>query len=64
MQRICVYAGSNPGHDPAYARAAVELAREAVSRGLGIVSREVKDFGGKLPAEVLAFLRQGEQVDG
>jgi uncharacterized protein (TIGR00730 family) len=37
MRRICVYAGSNPGHDPAFADTAAELAREAVSRGLGLV---------------------------
>ncbi len=37
MRRICVYAGSNPGRDPAYAETAAELAREAVRRGLGVV---------------------------
>jgi uncharacterized protein (TIGR00730 family) len=40
MRRICVYAGSNPGTDPAYAACAAELARAAVERGLGVV------FGG------------------
>src|SRR3712207_2702834 len=37
VRRICVYAGSNPGRDPAYARAAEELARVLVERGLGVV---------------------------
>jgi uncharacterized protein (TIGR00730 family) len=35
--RICVYAGSNPGADPAYAEAARELARLLAERGIGIV---------------------------
>jgi len=37
MERICVYAGSNPGTDPAYAACAAELACAAVERGLGVV---------------------------
>ena len=40
MQRICIYAGSNPGRDPAYAEAAVALATLLADRGIGIV------FGG------------------
>jgi uncharacterized protein (TIGR00730 family) len=35
--RICVYAGSNPGADPAYAEAAGELARALAGRGIGVV---------------------------
>ena len=35
--RICVYAGSNPGADPAYAEVAEELARLLAARGIGIV---------------------------
>ena len=35
--RICVYAGSNPGRDPAYAETAAELARELTRRGIGVV---------------------------
>jgi uncharacterized protein (TIGR00730 family) len=35
--RICVYAGSNPGADPAYAEAAGDLARLLAARGIGIV---------------------------
>ena len=35
--RICVYAGSNPGADPAYAEAAADLARLLAQRGIGVV---------------------------
>jgi uncharacterized protein (TIGR00730 family) len=35
--RICVYAGSNPGADPAYAEAAADLARTLAGRGIGVV---------------------------
>src|SRR5215208_2489770 len=35
--RICVYAGSNHGADPAYAEAAEGLARLLAGRGIGIV---------------------------
>ena len=37
MKRICVYCGSNPGANPAYAEAARELGRELAARGLGLV---------------------------
>lgn len=37
MQRICVYAGSNPGVRPEYRQAAQELGRGLVARGLGLV---------------------------
>jgi len=36
-RRICVYAGSSPGADPAYAAAARELGRQLVERGFGLV---------------------------
>ena len=35
--RICIYAGSNPGRDPAYAAAAEGLARLLAERGIGVV---------------------------
>jgi len=35
--RICVYAGSNPGANPAYAEAAGELAGLLTSKGIGVV---------------------------
>ncbi|MEA2312316.1 MAG: hypothetical protein QOE28_2284 [Solirubrobacteraceae bacterium] len=37
MERICVYAGSNTGRDPAYARAATELGELLAARGIGVV---------------------------
>jgi uncharacterized protein (TIGR00730 family) len=37
LRTICVYAGSSPGADPAYAEAAATLAREIGRRGLGVV---------------------------
>lgn len=37
LRRVCVFCGSNPGARPEYARAARELARELVERGLGLV---------------------------
>ncbi len=40
MRRVCVFCGSSPGRDPRYADAAAALARELVSRGIGVV------FGG------------------
>jgi uncharacterized protein (TIGR00730 family) len=40
VQRVCVFCGSSPGRDPRYAEQAKALARELVSRGIGVV------FGG------------------
>ena len=37
MRRVCVYAGSNPGNDPAFADAARALAAVLAERGIGIV---------------------------
>jgi uncharacterized protein (TIGR00730 family) len=37
LVRICVYAGSNPGADPAYAEATADLARLLARRGIGTV---------------------------
>ena len=37
MRRVCVYAGSNPGSDPAYADAARALARLLAERSIGLV---------------------------
>jgi uncharacterized protein (TIGR00730 family) len=37
MHRVCVYAGSNPGADPAYAEATRALAHELAGRGIGLV---------------------------
>jgi uncharacterized protein (TIGR00730 family) len=40
VRRVCVFCGSSPGRDPRYAEQAAALARELVSRGIGLV------FGG------------------
>src|SRR4051794_11755766 len=37
VERVCVYAGSNPGRDPAYAEAAGRLGRLLAERGIGLV---------------------------
>ena len=37
MRRVCVYAGSNPGNDPAFADAARTLATTLAERGIGVV---------------------------
>ncbi len=37
MQRICVFCGSSPGHNPAYAEAARRTGLALVERGLGLV---------------------------
>jgi len=37
LKNICVYCGSNPGNDPAYAEQAQALARAMVERDLGLV---------------------------
>jgi hypothetical protein len=37
MRRVCVYLGSSPGADPAYAAGVEALARACAGRGLGIV---------------------------
>jgi uncharacterized protein (TIGR00730 family) len=40
VRRVSVFCGSSPGRDPRYAASAAALARELVSRGIGVV------FGG------------------
>lgn len=37
MQRLCVFCGSNAGHDPAYREAAEALGRLLAARGIGLV---------------------------
>ncbi len=37
LKNVCVYCGSSPGRDPAYAEAARGLGRALVARGLGLV---------------------------
>lgn len=37
LQRICVFCGSNPGHNGAYQQAATELGRLLAAEGIGLV---------------------------
>ena len=37
MRRLCVFCGSSPGHDPAYASSAAQLGRVLAGRGIGLV---------------------------
>jgi uncharacterized protein (TIGR00730 family) len=37
LQRVCVFCGAQPGHDPAHAALAASLGREIAARGLGLV---------------------------
>lgn len=37
LGRVCVFCGSNPGRDPAYAQAADEAGAELAGRGIGVV---------------------------
>jgi uncharacterized protein (TIGR00730 family) len=37
VRRVCVYAGSNPGSDPAYAESAAAFAATMAERGIGLV---------------------------
>ena len=66
MDRVCIYAGSNPGRDPAYAEAAAALAELLAGRGIGIVYGGGKvglmgvlaDAGLAAGAEVLGVMPQ------
>src|SRR5262245_37784536 len=37
MERLCVFCGSSPGNDPAYAASAAQLGRVLAKRGIGLV---------------------------
>jgi uncharacterized protein (TIGR00730 family) len=37
MNRLCVFCGANPGHDPAYGELAVQLGSTLTQRGIGLV---------------------------
>ena len=72
IQRICVYCGSGPGHNPAYAAAAEALGRDMANRGIGlvygggslglmgIVARSVLDHGGHVTGIIPQFLMERE----
>lgn len=62
LQRICVFAGSNPGNRPEYREAAQQLGKALVSRGLGVV------YGGGsvglMGALADSVLEQGGEIIG
>ena len=66
MPRVCVFIGSKPGRDPAYADAARELARLLSERGIGLVyggasvglMGEVADTMAGLGGEVIGVIPQ------
>jgi uncharacterized protein (TIGR00730 family) len=61
MKRICVYCGSSPGRNPAYAEAARRLGALLVERGLGLVyGGAAVGIMGTIADEVLA--RGGEAI--
>ena len=37
MERLCVFCGSSPGHDPVYAGSAAQFGRLLAERGIGLV---------------------------
>ncbi|MGI9413605.1 MAG: TIGR00730 family Rossman fold protein [Hyphomicrobiales bacterium] len=74
IQRICVYCGSGPGNNPAYAAAAKELGKDMAERGIGlvygggslglmgIVARSVLKHGGHVTGIIPQFLKDREQM--
>lgn len=74
IRNICVYCGSGPGKNPAYADAARELGQEMAERGIGlvygggslglmgIVARSVLEHGGSVTGIIPQFLKEREQM--
>lgn len=74
IQKICVYCGSGPGKNPAYAAAAEILGQEMADRDIGlvygggslglmgIVARSVLKHGGHVTGIIPQFLKDREQM--
>jgi uncharacterized protein (TIGR00730 family) len=74
LQNICVYCGSGPGRNPAYAEAARELGRSLAAARIGLVygggslglmgeiARSVLDHGGHVTGIIPGFLSEREQM--
>jgi uncharacterized protein (TIGR00730 family) len=74
IKRICVYCGSNPGHDPRFVAAARQfgeiLARHRIglvygggSTGLmGAIARSVHEHGGEITGVIPEFLKVEERI--
>lgn len=74
VRRICVYCGSGPGENPAYAEAARTVGRTMAEAGIGLVygggslglmgeiARTVLDSGGHVTGIIPAFLSDREKM--
>ncbi len=74
VRSICVYCGSSPGRNPAYAEAARSLGRLMAVRGIGLVygggglglmgeiARAVLSHGGRVTGIIPAFLTEREHM--
>lgn len=74
IRSICVYCGSNPGINPAYAGAARTLGRLMAARGIGLVygggglglmgeiARTVLEHGGRVTGIIPGFLSEKEHM--
>jgi uncharacterized protein (TIGR00730 family) len=74
LQNICVYCGSGPGRNPAYADAARELGQRLAAARVGLVygggslglmgeiARSVLDHGGHVTGIIPGFLSEREQM--
>ena len=74
IQNICVYCGSGPGKNPAYAAAAKALGQDMAQRGIGlvygggslglmgIVARSVLKHGGHVTGIIPQFLKDREKM--
>jgi uncharacterized protein (TIGR00730 family) len=74
IRNVCVYCGSNPGADPAYAEAARKLGESFASDGVGLVygggslglmgelARSVLKHGGRVTGIIPGFLSERERM--
>lgn len=74
VRNVCVYCGSNPGADPAYAEAASQLGELLARDGVGLVygggslglmgelARSVLEHGGRVTGIIPAFLSERERM--
>jgi hypothetical protein len=74
IRNVCVYCGSSPGHDPAYAAAARSLGRLLAESGVGLVygggglglmgetAKAVLAHGGRVTGIIPGFLSEREQM--
>jgi uncharacterized protein (TIGR00730 family) len=74
LRNICVYCGSGPGHDPAFAQAARDFGRILAAEDIGLVygggslglmgetARSVIRHGGRVTGIIPAFLSEREHM--